>query len=50
MQIAMGVPWMIDEGATQTFRLGLFGIDKLTNIDACVNELETALDKVMMSK
>jgi aspartate aminotransferase-like enzyme len=49
MQIAMGVPWMIDEGATQTWRIGLFGVDKLNDIDGTVKELEVALDKVMKS-
>jgi len=49
MQIAMGVPWMIDEGATQTWRIGLFGVDKLADIDGTVRELEKALDKVMKS-
>ena len=45
----MGVPWMIDEGATRTFRLGLFGIDKLLDPDGTVQELETTLDKVLLA-
>ena len=31
----------------QTFRVGLFGLDKLTNIDRTVGNLESALDKVL---
>ena len=31
----------------QTFRLGLFGLDKLGNIERTVATLEQALDKVL---
>ena len=48
VQIAAGVPFEIDEPAgTQTFRIGLFGLDKLKNVDETVRILETALDKVL---
>jgi aspartate aminotransferase-like enzyme len=44
LQIAAGVPLQCDEGADfQTFRLGLFGLDKLQNIDRTVKNLELAL-------
>mmetsp|Transcript_136989 Transcript_136989/g.238127 ORF Transcript_136989/g.238127 Transcript_136989/m.238127 type:complete len:413 (-) Transcript_136989:209-1447(-) len=49
MQIAAGVPLMLDEFTTtspdfRTFRLGLFGIDKLKKMKATVTKLEQALD------
>ena len=48
LQIAMGVPWRIDEPeGLRTFRLGLFGLDKMGNIPKCVGTLETALDAVL---
>ena len=31
----------------QTFRVGLFGIDKFKNVDKTVRTLESALDKVL---
>lgn len=44
LQIAAGVPLMCDEGeGFRTFRLGLFGLDKLNNIDRTVETLEQAL-------
>ncbi|MFA9421784.1 MAG: alanine--glyoxylate aminotransferase family protein, partial [Gammaproteobacteria bacterium] len=47
LQIAAGVPLQCDEPADfQTFRLGLFGLDKLHNIDRTVATLEQALDKI----
>jgi aspartate aminotransferase-like enzyme len=47
MQIAAGVPLQCDEPADfQTFRLGLFGLDKLNNVDATVARLKEVLDKV----
>jgi aspartate aminotransferase-like enzyme len=50
LQIAAGVPLQCDEPADyQTFRIGLFGLDKLANIDRTVNNLATALDKVLAS-
>ena len=47
MQIAAGVPLQCDEGKDyQTFRLGLFGLDKLKDVDAVVKKLENALNQV----
>lgn len=46
MQIAAGVPLQCDEPeGFQTFRLGLFGLDKLQNIDKTVAKLEETLSK-----
>ena len=47
LQTAAGVPLMCDEPADfRTFRVGLFGLDKLHNVDRSVTNLEKALDKV----
>ena len=47
MQIAAGVPLQCDEGEDyRTFRLGLFGLDKLHNLDRSVNSLRAVLDKI----
>ncbi|KPU84140.1 class V aminotransferase [Marinosulfonomonas sp. PRT-SC04] len=47
MQIAGGVPLMCDEGPEyKSFRLGLFGLDKLYDVDASVARLNAALDQV----
>jgi len=47
VQIAAGVPLRCDEPADfHTFRLGLFGLDKLHNIDRTVATLEEALYKI----
>ena len=47
LQIAAGVPLQCDEPADyKTFRLGLFGIDKLKDVDAAVARLEHALDQL----
>ncbi len=47
LQIAAGVPLMCDEGPEyRSFRLGLFGLDKLYDVDASVARLEAALDGV----
>ena len=44
LQVAAGVPLQCDEAADyKTFRLGLFGIDKLLNVDRTVAQLATAL-------
>lgn len=49
LQIAAGVPLMCDEPADfQTFRLGLFGLDKLHNIERSVANFERALDKIII--
>ena len=48
LQTAAGVPLMCDEGADfQTFRIGLFGLDKLADMDGTVDRLEKALDQVL---
>jgi aspartate aminotransferase-like enzyme len=48
MQIAGGVPLMCDEGDDfSTFRLGLFGLDKLHNVDRTVASLEAVLDQIV---
>jgi aspartate aminotransferase-like enzyme len=48
LQTAAGVPLQCDEPADfSTFRVGLFGLDKLHNIDRTVKNLERALDQVM---
>ena len=48
MQIAAGVPLQCDEGDDyQTFRLGLFGLDKLKDVDAVVEKLEQAIKQVI---
>ncbi|NNF23493.1 MAG: alanine--glyoxylate aminotransferase family protein [Rhodobacteraceae bacterium] len=47
MQIAAGVPLKCDEPEDfSTFRLGLFGLDKLGDVDAAVEKLRGALRKV----
>jgi aspartate aminotransferase-like enzyme len=47
LQIAAGVPLMCDEPEDfKTFRLGLFGLDKLNNIDRTVTYLGEALDRM----
>ena len=48
IQIAAGVPLRCDEPEDfQTFRLGLFGLDKLQNIDRTVEKLEEALGEIL---
>jgi aspartate aminotransferase-like enzyme len=47
LQTAAGVPLQCDEGADfQTFRIGLFGLDKLANVNRTVQSLERALRQV----
>ena len=47
VQIAAGVPLQCDEGVDfKTFRLGLFGLDKLQNIERTVATLAQALDQI----
>ena len=47
LQIAAGVPLQCDEGADfQSFRIGLFGLDKLHDVDGTVARLATALDRL----
>lgn len=48
MQIAAGVPLACDEPeGFMTFRLGLFGLDKLYDVDATLARLKAALDQVL---
>ncbi len=48
MQIAAGVPLQCDEPADfRTFRLGLFGLDKLYDVDATLARLVPVLDRVL---
>ena len=48
LQIAAGVPLMCDEPAGfRTFRLGLFGLDKLGNVDRTMRTLDEALQRVL---
>lgn len=47
MQIAAGVPLQCDEPADfSTFRIGLFGLDKLMDVDATVGRLKRVVDQV----
>lgn len=47
LQTAAGVPLQCDEGADyRSFRLGLFGLDKLADIDGAVRRLQAALDRL----
>ncbi len=48
LQIAAGVPLRCDEPEPfSTFRLGLFGLDKLHNVDRSVEALERALSQIL---
>ncbi|WP_299352040.1 aminotransferase class V-fold PLP-dependent enzyme [uncultured Shimia sp.] len=48
MQIAAGVPLACDEPeGFMTFRLGLFGLDKLYDVDGTLARLKAVLDKVL---
>jgi aspartate aminotransferase-like enzyme len=47
LQTAAGVPLQCDEGADfKTFRIGLFGLDKLHNVDRTVQHLAHALGQM----
>ena len=47
LQIAAGVPLQCDERADfRTFRLGLFGLEKLQHVDRTVANLKAALDRI----
>ena len=47
LQIAAGVPLMVDEGPDyRSFRLGLFGLDKLLDVPASLARLESAVDQL----
>ncbi|MCH7565143.1 MAG: alanine--glyoxylate aminotransferase family protein [Gemmatimonadetes bacterium] len=48
VQIAAGVPMRCDEPEDfQTFRLGLFGLDKLQDVEGTVRRLEKALSQIV---
>lgn len=48
MQIAAGVPLQCDEpDGFRTFRLGLFGLDKLYDVDGAVGRLKAVIDRVL---
>ena len=48
LQISAGVPLQCDEPADfRSFRIGLFGLDKLHNIDRTVQVLDEALDQIL---
>ena len=48
MQIAAGVPLKVGEPDNfKTFRLGLFGLDKLTDVDGTVTRFESVLTTVL---
>ncbi len=50
IQITAGVPLQCDEPEDfQTFRIGLFGLDKLQDIDRTVSKLDDALDQILQS-
>ena len=48
IQVAAGVPLMCNEPQDfQSFRIGLFGLDKLANVDRTVRRLENVLGQVL---
>jgi aspartate aminotransferase-like enzyme len=48
LQIAAGTPLACDESEDfKTFRLGLFGIDKLKDVDGTVQRLDDTLARIM---
>ncbi|WP_299283335.1 aminotransferase class V-fold PLP-dependent enzyme [uncultured Tateyamaria sp.] len=48
MQIAAGVPLQCDEAADfRTFRIGLFGLDKLYDVEGTVARLKRVVDQVL---
>jgi aspartate aminotransferase-like enzyme len=48
MQIAAGVPLQVGEpDGFSTFRLGLFGLDKLYDVDGTLGRLKAVVDKVL---
>jgi aspartate aminotransferase-like enzyme len=51
LQSAAGVPLQCDEGADfRTFRIGLFGLEKLGNVDRSVGHLDTALQAIAKAR
>ncbi len=50
LQTAAGVPLQCDEPATfSTFRIGLFGLDKLADIEGTVARLSSAIDRIALA-
>lgn len=48
IQSAAGVPLQCDEGPDfKTFRIGLFGLDKLANVERTVQTLDAALTRIL---
>jgi len=48
LQVAAGIPLQCDEPANfKTFRIGLFGLDKLYDVDRTVANLERAFERVL---
>jgi aspartate aminotransferase-like enzyme len=48
LQTAAGVPLQCDEPADfKTFRIGLFGLDKLHNVESTVANLDHALSRIL---
>jgi len=48
LQIAAGVPWKIDEPeGLVTFRIGLFGLDKIADVEKTVRSLTEPLDGIL---
>lgn len=51
VQTAAGVPLMVDEGPDyRSFRIGLFGLDKLRDVPASLARLEAAFDRVFPAR
>lgn len=51
LQIAAGVPLQLDEGADfRTFRVGLFGLDKLQDVDGAAGRFGRALEQVCAAR
>ncbi len=47
VQVAAGVPLMVGEGEDyRSFRIGLFGLDKLRDVDASVRRFTAALERI----
>ena len=47
LQTAAGVPLQCDEGADfRSWRIGLFGLDKLQNVERTVQQLDDALSRI----
>jgi len=48
LQTAAGVPFMLDEPSGMlTFRIGLFGLDKVLDVNSTVATLEKAIDSIL---